>query len=82
VVGDRRWPASERLRAELVEDGIAHQWLDPAEDAAARLLLAEAGADGAGRPVVFAPDGRVLVEPSREELLALAAAPRRDLTTS
>jgi Na+/H+ antiporter NhaA len=82
VVGDRRWPASAELRDLLEGADIAHQWLDPAEDAAARLLLAEAGAGGGGRPVVFAPDGRVLVEPSREELLALSAGPRRDLTTS
>ena len=82
VVGDRRWPASADLRDLLEDAGIAHQWLDPADDAAARLLLTEAGADEGGRPVVFGPDGRVLVEPSREELLALAAAPRRDLTTS
>jgi hypothetical protein len=86
VVGDRRWPASAYLQHLLEDAGIAHQWLDPADDPAARSLLAEARRDQDGdasdRPVVLGPDGRVLVEPSREELLALAGAPRRDLTTS
>jgi CRP-like cAMP-binding protein len=86
VVGDRRWPASEELRALLADHGIPHQWLDPADDPAARRLLDEALADlpaGSGdRPVVLAPDGRVLVTPTVEELAALAGAPRRDLTSS
>ncbi|CCH90673.1 Putative cyclic nucleotide-binding protein [Modestobacter italicus] len=82
VVGDRRWPASQRLQAELAEDGIAHQWLDPAEDAAARTLFAEAGGDGGTRPIVIRPDGRVLVEPTRDDLLAAAGSATRDLTTT
>jgi Na+/H+ antiporter NhaA/predicted DsbA family dithiol-disulfide isomerase/CRP-like cAMP-binding protein len=80
VVGDRRWPASQRLQAELAEDGIPHQWLDPAEDAAARTLLAEAGADGGTTPVVVRPDGRVLSDPTREDLIAAAGSATRDLT--
>ena len=43
VVGDRRWPASTELRAQLAEDGVPHTWLDPAEDDAAARLLAELG---------------------------------------
>ncbi|GAB3365205.1 Na+/H+ antiporter NhaA [Modestobacter lapidis] len=86
VVGDRRWPASEELRTLLADAGIAHQWLDPADDPAARRLIDEVLTDlpdaAAHRPVVLAPDGRVLVEPTAGELLALAGAPRRDLTTS
>ncbi|MCW2697663.1 MAG: putative cyclic nucleotide-binding protein [Modestobacter sp.] len=86
VVGDRRWPASAELSALLADSGIAHQWLDPADDPAARRLLDEALADVPGgdgqRPVVLAPDGRVLVEPTGAELVTLAGAPRRDLTTS
>jgi NhaA family Na+:H+ antiporter len=86
VVGDRRWPASDELRTLLGDHDIPHQWLDPVDDPAARRLLDEALADlpsaDPDRPVVLAPDGRVLVEPSVEELGALAGAPRRDLTTS
>jgi NhaA family Na+:H+ antiporter len=86
VVGDRRWPASDELRTLLADHDVAHQWLDPADDPAARRLLDEALTDvpdtGPNRPVVLAPDGRVLVAPTVEELVALAGAPRRDLTTS
>ncbi|WP_448615183.1 Na+/H+ antiporter NhaA [Modestobacter sp. URMC 112] len=86
VVGDRRWPASDELRTLLADHDVPHQWLDPADDPAARRLLdealADAPADGRDRPVVLAPDGRVLVEPDVAELAALAGAPRRDLTTS
>jgi hypothetical protein len=88
VVGDRRWPASDRLRGLLEDAGIAHQWLDPVDDPAARSLLAEArpedadGPDGGTQPLVLGPDGRVLVQPTREELLALAGAARPGLTTS
>jgi Na+:H+ antiporter, NhaA family len=82
VVGDRRWPASAQLGDLLEDAGIAHQWLDPADDPAARALLAEAGADGGTQPVVLAPDGRILVAPSREDLLVLAGSAQRDLTTS
>jgi NhaA family Na+:H+ antiporter len=82
VVGDRRWPASERLRAQLADDGIPHQWLDPAEDAAARTLFAEAGGDGGTTPVVIRPDGRVLHDPTRDDLLQAAGSATRDLTTT
>jgi Na+/H+ antiporter NhaA len=82
VVGDRRWPASRRLQAQLAEDGIAHQWLDPAEDAAARTLFAEAGGDGGTTPVVIRPDGRVLSDPTRDDLLMAAGSATRDLTTT
>ncbi len=82
VVGDRRWPASVALRARLEEDGIAHQWLDPADDAAARRLLAEAEVEGAETPVVIRADGRVLVEPTREELVLAAGTATRDLTST
>jgi len=82
VVGDRRWPASAELRARLEEDGIAHQWLDPADDAVARRLLVEAGADGGTAPIVIRADGRVLTDPTREDLLQAAGAATRDLTTT
>ncbi|TQN40680.1 Na+/H+ antiporter NhaA [Blastococcus colisei] len=76
VVGDPRWPASARLQALLDEHGIAHQWLDPADDEAARAVLAENDALDEERPVVVAPDGRVLVDPGPDDLLG-AARPAR-----
>ena len=80
VVGDRRWPASRQLRTVLADNQILHQWLDPAEDPAAQTLLAEIGSEvnseGDTRPVVLAADGRVLLDPSLDDLMR-AAGPTR-----
>jgi Na+:H+ antiporter, NhaA family len=76
VVGDPRWPASAELRAVLDERGIAHQWLDPTEDDAARAMVAEIEGPDDDRPVVLAADGRVLVEPTVDELLRAAGTDR------
>ena len=76
VVGDPRWPASAELRSLLADNGIAHQWLDPTEDEAARSLLAQIDVPDDSRPVVVAADGRVLVEPSVEELVRAGGADR------
>ena len=75
VIGDRRWPASRELRALLIENGIEYQWLDPAEDPAARALLQEIDPSGTPRPAVVAPDGRVVLEPTQEDLIRAARAP-------
>jgi hypothetical protein len=72
VVGDPRWPASAELRAVLGERGIAHQWLDPTEDDAARVMLTEIEGLDDRRPVVLAADGRVLVGPTADELARAA----------
>nr|MDQ3763465.1 cyclic nucleotide-binding domain-containing protein [Actinomycetota bacterium] len=76
VVGDRRWPASRELRTLLDQNGIGHQWLDPAEDAAARALLDEIDPRDGSRPVVVAADGRVLFEPTLDDLVRAAQAAR------
>jgi CRP-like cAMP-binding protein len=72
VVGDPRWTASAELRAVLSERGIAHQWLDPSEDDDARAMLAELEGLDDHRPVVLASDGRVLIEPTADELVRAA----------
>jgi CRP-like cAMP-binding protein len=83
VIGDRRWPASGELAALLAERDIPHQWLDPADDPAAQRMWAEVGTDGRKVPVVVAPDGRVLVDPTADDLArAAAGAAARDLTTT
>ncbi|RBY75872.1 Na+/H+ antiporter NhaA [Blastococcus sp. TF02-09] len=74
VLGDRRWPASGRLRRLLADHGVGHTWLDPAEDPAARSMLEELEAP-AGTPVVLAADGRVLFDPTGDDLLRLGSAP-------
>ncbi|MGY1753913.1 Na+/H+ antiporter NhaA [Blastococcus sp. SYSU D01042] len=76
VLGDRRWPASERLRQTLADHGIGHTWLDPAEDPAARTMLEELETP-AEVPVVLATDGRVLVDPGGDDLARLGTAPAR-----
>jgi NhaA family Na+:H+ antiporter len=76
VVGDRRWPASTGLQETLTAHGIAHRWLDPAEDEAARSMLAEIDALEEARPVVIASDGRVLIDPSADDLLRAARGDR------
>jgi NhaA family Na+:H+ antiporter len=82
VIGDRRWPASAALAELLVAGHVPHQWLDPADDPAAQRMWAEVGTDGRKEPVVVAPDGRVLVDPTGEDLArAAAGAASRDLTT-
>jgi NhaA family Na+:H+ antiporter len=70
VLGDRRWAASERLRQTLADHSLGHIWLDPAEDPAARTMLEELEAPPE-TPVVLVADGRVLVDPSGDELLRL-----------
>lgn len=76
VVGDPSWPASAALQAVLGEHAIVHQWLDPVESEAARAMLAENDALDEQRPVVVAPDGRVLVDPGRDDLLRVAGVDR------
>jgi len=76
VLGDRRWPASAELQATLAEHRIAHQWLDPADDEAARTMLEEIDPPDASRPVVLATDGRVLLDPSTDELVRAAGGSR------
>jgi len=76
VLGDRRWPASAELQAVLAEHRIAHQWLDPAEDEAARTMLEEIEPPEPSRPVVLAADGRVLLAPTADELVRAAGGTR------
>jgi Na+/H+ antiporter NhaA len=83
VIGDRRWPASADLAALLTERNVPHQWLDPADDPAAQRMWAEVGTDGSTQPAVVAPDGRVLVDPTAEDLArAATGAATRDLTST
>ncbi|SDF97472.1 Na+/H+ antiporter NhaA [Blastococcus aurantiacus] len=74
VLGDRRWPASERLRQLLADHGVGHTWLDPTDDPAARTMIEELEAP-ADTPVVLAADGRVLFDPSGDDLVRLGSAP-------
>src|SRR5690606_29980659 len=62
VIGDDAQPRTHVLRTRLARAGVPADHLDPdAPDALA--LLAEAGVDYAGAPLVRTADGRVLVDP-------------------
>ncbi|MEU2350126.1 Na+/H+ antiporter NhaA [Modestobacter sp. NPDC049651] len=82
AIGDRRWPGSADLEDRLAEAEVTYQWLDPADDPAAARMWAEVGTDGRHQPVVLAPDGRVMEEPSVEDLRRAAGSMTRDLTTT
>ncbi|HET8866705.1 MAG TPA: FAD-dependent oxidoreductase, partial [Agrococcus sp.] len=62
VIGDDAQPRTHVLRSLLARGGVPTDHLDPASDDALA-LLAEAGVDYGGVPLVRTADGRVLVDP-------------------
>jgi thioredoxin reductase (NADPH) len=68
VAGTLWSPRSHEIKDFLARHQIAYQWLDVDHDSSARALV-EAHADGALKlPVVFFPDGTVLVEPDARQV--------------
>jgi thioredoxin reductase (NADPH) len=67
IVG-RRWsPRSHELRDLLARNSISHGFYD-ADSEDGRRLLAQAGVEGAGSPVLLLFDGRVLLNPPPDRL--------------
>ena len=62
VIGDDAQPRTHVLRSLLARGGVPTDHVDPASDDALA-LLAEAGVDYGGVPLVRTADGRVLVDP-------------------
>lgn len=62
VIGDDAQPRTHVLRSRLARGGVPSDHLAPS-DPDAMALLAEAGVDYSGVPLVRAADGRVLVDP-------------------
>jgi mycoredoxin len=60
-----------RAREQLDAAGVAYRWVDIDEDLSAKAALVAAGLPAI--PVIAAPDGRVLMEPSNAELRDLIA---------
>ena len=58
-----------RAKRWLDTAGIRYRWVDLTEDRAAKEMLSAAGL--AAIPVIVAPDGRVLVEPTNAEIRGL-----------
>jgi thioredoxin reductase (NADPH) len=59
---------SHQTKDFLTRHQIPYQWLDIEKDSAARRLVEGASADGIKLPVIFFPDGTVLIEPGLKVL--------------
>ncbi len=68
VAGTLWSPSSHHVKDFISRNRIPYQWLDIEIDSEANALVAEVHKKQRGLPVVFMPDGRVLVNPSNTEL--------------
>jgi thioredoxin reductase (NADPH) len=67
VIGDDAQPRTHELRGLLARGGVPHRYLTP-DSGDAEELLAAAGVQYSGYPVVRLADGSVLVEPTNAQL--------------
>jgi thioredoxin reductase (NADPH) len=75
IVGPRWSPRSHEFRDLLARKSISHGFYD-ADSEDGRRLLAQAGVEGAGSPVLLLFDGRVLLDPPTDQLAqALGSRP-------
>jgi thioredoxin reductase (NADPH) len=80
VVGHRWSARSSEVREFLARNQVPYRWYSTDEPEGQRLLEA-AQADGLKLPVVIAPDGAVMIEPTDPELashVGLATSPAKD----
>jgi len=80
VIGHRWSARSSEVREFLARNQVPYRWYSTDESEGRRLLEA-AQADGEQLPVVIAPDGAVLIEPSEPDLaghVGLATTPSTD----
>jgi thioredoxin reductase (NADPH) len=70
VVGTMLSSASHAVKDLLVRNSVPYQWLDLDQSAEARQLIASVAADPAQVPILFFPDGAVLVRPTSAEVAA------------
>jgi thioredoxin reductase (NADPH) len=68
VAGTLWSPSSHNVKDFISRNRIPYQWLDIEIDSEANALVAEIHKNQRGLPVVFMPDGQVLVNPSNTEL--------------
>src|SRR3954469_7538401 len=68
VIGSRFSPQSRRLREFLARNRMPYHWIDLEEDADAEALLSTLSIEPSETPVVVAPDGETLRNPSYTEL--------------
>ncbi len=60
--------SSHRVKDFLTRHQIPYQWLDIEKDSKARQMVEDASSEGIKLPVIFFPDGNVLVEPDLKVL--------------
>jgi glutaredoxin-like protein len=68
IYGASWCPDATRSRKYFDDNGIAYQWLDIDEDAAAEKFVRSRNKGRVVVPTILFSDGSVLVEPSDEEL--------------
>jgi thioredoxin reductase (NADPH) len=68
VAGTVLSPESYAVRDFLAGNQVPYQWLDIDNDATARELVAKASGSAPRLPIVFLPDGSVLVQPKARQL--------------
>ena len=68
VAGTLWSPSCHRVKDFLARNRIPYQWLDIEKDAEAEELVKAANAEQRRLPVVFFPDGDVLIEPNNQAL--------------
>ena len=77
VAGTLWSKTSHNVKDFLARNRIPYQWLDIEKDAQARQMVESAEHNGHRLPVVFFPDGTVLVEPNTRELAEKAGLKTR-----
>jgi thioredoxin reductase (NADPH) len=68
VAGNALTPASFAVKDFLASNQVPYQWIDMEDEGAVRELLSGAAGGAARLPMVFFPDGSVLVQPTTREL--------------
>jgi thioredoxin reductase (NADPH) len=68
VAGTLWSPSSHRAKDFISRNRIPYQWLDIEVDSEAKALVDEVHKEQRGLPVVFMPDGQVLVNPNNTDL--------------
>lgn len=68
VAGNALSPASYEVKDFLASNQVPYQWLDMDDEATVRELLSGASGGASRLPIVFFPDGTMLVQPTVREL--------------
>ena len=67
--GNSWCPASRRAKKLLEKNGVDFEWINIDENPTGRAFVQEVNNGNRSVPTIVFPDGSILVEPSRNELL-------------